>query len=93
MCTNMIWVYNWLNASTFPRFVIIIVFYTECKTVNGEKCIFPFQAHGDNHTRCFQINHQGDYKCATEAKAGVDVPDDKLGVCNMFCDPEGNIKL
>ena len=82
-----------MNSSTLSQFWITIVIYIACKTVKGEKCIFPFKAHGRNHTRCFQINGEGEHKCATEVKPGETVPDEKLGVCNVFCDNEGKKKM
>ena len=65
-----------------------IICLQACKTVGGDKCIFPFvvKVTGTNHTKCFDTGKG--HACATE----VDDNDiaTNMGICNEFCPNEGN---
>ena len=66
-----------------------IICLLACKTVDGDKCIFPFKISPSNttHSRCVtrDIN---EHACATEVDDTSFLT--KWGVCNEFCPNEGN---
>ena len=67
-----------------------IICLPACKTVEGDKCIFPFVLPHLNtsHSECIDTGKDNKHKCATKVKDNNVAT--KMGICNEFCQNEGN---
>ena len=69
----------------WSKIKITFLRYKECKTIKGDKCIFPFEFNGKKYSECFELGGpESPYVCATEIKNGA-ANLSQLGVCGEFC--------
>ena len=66
-----------------------IICLLACKTVDGDKCIFPFEIGSNvSYSKCIDTGNDNKHACATEVKDKNIAT--KMGICNEFCQNEGN---
>ena len=66
--------------------MIIKYFFTECKTVKGNNCIFPFKYKGKSYSSCTKVESaNGAGWCATEVDSAGQVVRNRWEDCGLGC--------
>ena len=66
--------------------MIIRYFFTECKTVKGNNCIFPFKYKGKSYSSCTKVESaNGAGWCATQVDRAGQVVRNRWEDCGLGC--------